>query len=158
MLIRQYTPADRLQCIDIFNSNCPTYLDPSEINGLENWLNGLDKGEIVYKNSAADFFYVVEHNNTVIACGGFYIVKDKQQANMTWGMVNNLCHKQGYGKQLFQYRVIQIKKLFPTHSIVLDTSQHTYPFFERFGFTVTNIIPNAYGPGLDRYDMINTGQ
>lgn len=155
MLIRPYTPADRLSCIAIFNSNCPAYLDPTEINGLENWLNSRDKGTIAYKNSAADFFYVLENNNTVIACGGFYIVKDKQQANMTWGMVNNLYHKQGYGKQLFQYRMEQIKKRYPQHSIVLDTSQHTYPFFEQFGFTVTHIIPDAYGPGLDRYDMIN---
>lgn len=83
MLIRQYTSADRLQCIAIFNSNCTAYLDSSEINGLENWLNGLDKGEIVYKNSVADFFYILENNNTVVACGGFYIVKDKLEANMT---------------------------------------------------------------------------
>lgn len=158
MLIRPYTPDDRLSCIAIFNSNCPTYLDPAEINGLENWLNGHDKREIVHKNSAADFFYMIENNDMIIACGGFYIVKDKSQANMTWGMVNNLYHKQGYGKLLFQYRVAQIKKLFPTHSIVLDTSQHTYPFFEQFGFTITNITPNAYGPGLDRFDMINTAQ
>lgn len=153
MVIRQYKPTDRQACIEIFKNNCPDYFDPTEIDGLENWLNGQDKGEIIYKTSVADFFYVLENDKQIIACGGFYIVKDKLNANMVWGMVDKRYHRQGFGRELFQYRVAQIQKLFPKHSIVLDTSQHTYNFFTRLGFSVTKITQDAYGHGLDRYDM-----
>ena len=37
--------------------------------------------------------------------------------------------------------------------IHLDTSQHTYRFFEKFGFSVNQISKNGYGEGLDKYDM-----
>jgi N-acetylglutamate synthase-like GNAT family acetyltransferase len=96
---------------------------------------------------------VTELDGKTIACGGFYIVKDMPIANMAWGMVNKKNHRQGFGKQLFQFRVEQVNKLFPQHIIVLDTSQHTYNFFIQFGFSVTKITKDGYGPGLDRYDM-----
>jgi [ribosomal protein S18]-alanine N-acetyltransferase len=38
--------------------------------------------------------------------------------------------------------------------IHLDTSQHTYRFFEKSGFSVKKISKNGYGEGLDKYDMI----
>ena len=33
-------------------------------------------------------------------------------------------------------------------------SQHTYRFFEKFGFIVKQISKNGFGEGLDKYDMI----
>ena len=153
MTIRKYKSTDRPECIEIFKSNCPEYFDPTEIDGLENWLNGQDNGQITYKTSAADFFFVSVLDGKIIACGGFYIVKDKPNANMVWGMVHKKYHRQGFGRQLFKFRVEQINKLFPKHSIVLDTSQHTFNFFKQLGFSVTKITQDAYGLGLDRYDM-----
>jgi len=151
--IRKYLPSDRSACIAIFKSNCPQYFDPEELDGLEIWLDGQDEGVIKYKTSAADHFYVFEHEGAVVACGGFYIVKDKPVANMVWGMVHNSYHKQGFGRQLFLHRVEQVALLYPAHAVLLDTSQHTYPFFERLGFVVTKITKDGYGVGLDRYDM-----
>ncbi len=150
MTTRKYLASDREACIALFNSNCPKYFDPEEISGLENWLNGQDTGQITYKTSEADYFYVTELNEKVVACGGFYIVKNQPRANMVWGMVDKLNHGQGIGKQLFQFRVEQITARYPKHAIVLDTSQHTVGFFEKLGFSVSKITPDGYGPGLDR--------
>jgi ribosomal-protein-alanine N-acetyltransferase len=152
--IRKYEHSDRQDCLAIFASNCPDYLDPSEIGGMELWLDGQDRRETTYKNSEADFFYVLECDNKVVGCGGFYIVKNKPCANMAWGLVLRSHHKQGLGKQLFQYRLDQIEKNYPGYSVILDTSQHTFSFFEKLGFSVVKITPDAYGPGLDRYDMM----
>ncbi len=152
--IRKYKPDDRSKCLEIFKSNCPTYFDPTEIEGLENWLNGQDTGQITYQTSEADFFFVSEFKEKIMACGGFYAVKGKLNANRVWGMVHKNYHRQGFGKQLFQFRVDQINNLFPQHAISLDTSQHTYNFFEQLGFSVVKITQDGYGPGLDRYDMI----
>jgi len=152
--IRLYKPQDRQACLAIFESNCPTYFDSDEILGLENWLNGQDSDQITYQTSSANYFYVLEVNSEILACGGFYIVKDKPKANMVWGMVNRNHHKKGYGTLLFQHRINQIKMLYPEYKIVLDTSQHSYSFFEKFGFKTHKITKDEYGPGLDRYDMI----
>jgi len=153
MAIRKYKPEDRTACIAIFKSNCPEYFDPIELVGMENWLDGQDKNEITYPTSAEDHYYVLEHDGKIIACGGFYIMKDKPNANMVWGMVDKQYHRQGYGSQLFQYRLEKIKKIFPQHSATLNTSQHTYRFFMQYGFAVTKITKDGYGKGLDRYDM-----
>jgi [ribosomal protein S18]-alanine N-acetyltransferase len=154
MIIKIYTTEYRQDCLAIFDSNCPKYFDVSEKKLLINWLNGLDSGIITYKNVASIYFYVLIHNGDAIACGGFYILQDKNIANMVWGMVHAAHHGNGFGKALFEYRIQQIKALFTKHAIVLDTSQHTFTFFKKLGFKVTNISPNGYGKGLGRYDMI----
>lgn len=154
LIVRKYHAADRPYCIAIFNSNCPGYFDPSELKGLERWLNGMDKNEISYSNAEAAHFYVIEHESKVIACGGFYIAKETQRANMVWGMVHNELHLKGLGKELLLYRLEQIQELYPQSEVILDTSQHTFRFFEKLGFEVVNIVKEGYGKDLDRYDMI----
>lgn len=154
MRIRKYSANDRAACIEIFESNCPTYFDPSERIALEKWLHGRDQGKVVYDTSEAEYFYSLEQEGKVLACGGFYIVKNSLSANMAWGMVHNKYHRLGLGRQLFEFRMAEIQMQFPKHSIVLDTSQHTFRFFESFGFSVIKVTKEGYGPGLDRYDMI----
>ena len=63
-------------------------------------------------------------------------------------------HKKGYGTQLLKYRLNQIKKYHSDIEICLDTSQHTYLFFEKFDFKIDSILKNGYGEGLDKYDMV----
>lgn len=153
--IRPYQSNDHNSCIDIFKSNLPLYFAPHEEDYLINWLKGFDENRLVYPSNLAEHFYVAEINNNVIACGGFYIPQNSNKANMTWGMVHNHHHKQGIGKQLLVHRINIIKQQYPNNFITLDTSQHTYAFFQKLGFTITKITQNGYGPGLDRYDMQN---
>lgn len=154
MNIRAYQPADHAACLELFDSNSPQYFDPAEREYLHNWLTGKDESRHSYPNNTAEHFYVLEHEGKIVACGGFYIPEAKPVANMVWGMAHRLYHKQGFGKALFMYRVQQVHELYPYCSIVLDTSQHTYGFFEKLGFIVTLITNDAYGPGLHRYDMV----
>jgi ribosomal protein S18 acetylase RimI-like enzyme len=53
-----------------------------------------------------------------------------------------------------EYRLKKIKKEFPTTNITLNTSQYTFKFYEKFGFSVTKIIKDGYYHGLDKYDMV----
>ncbi|MBA2611792.1 MAG: GNAT family N-acetyltransferase [Bacteroidetes bacterium] len=151
--IREYKPTDRSACIRVFKSNEPLYFAPSELKLLENWLDAKDNEQLAYNNNLDENFYVVEHNSNVVACGGFYIT-DEKRANMTWGMIERSFHKKGIGKHFLKYRVDEIKYNYPGYIISLDTSQHTFSFFEKQGFSVTKISKDAYGKGLDRYDMI----
>lgn len=73
---------------------------------------------------------------------------------MVWGMVENGWHKKGVGRTLFAFRIQQLRLLKPEAQILVDTTQHSYQFFEKFGFKVTNVSKNYYATGLDRYDMV----
>ena len=153
-MIRKYHSKDRKRCLELFKSNCPVYFADEELSDFETWLDGQDKEVLAYGNSAEEVYFVIEESQEVIACGGFYIVRNKPLAKMAWGMVDNAHHKKGYGMQLLQYRLDEITKNYPDHAIALATSQHTFPFFEKLGFVVEKITPNGFGEGLDQYDMI----
>jgi hypothetical protein len=40
-----------------------------------------------------------------------------------------------------------------SREVRINTSQHTRAFFERFGFVVTEVEQEGFGPGLHRYAM-----
>lgn len=126
----------------------PKFFAPDELPDFENWLQRQET-----PRTATEQYYVVEQNNAVIACGGYFIDPDKQDARMTWGLVHNALHRQGIGKALFLHRMGVIKSVCPACIIGLDTTQHAYAFFEKLGFTTIRITKDGYGPGLDRYDM-----
>lgn len=153
ILIEPYTKGFHDDCIRLFESNCPPFFDPAELNDLKNWLQGFDESYNPYSTSAGNYFYVAKVEGQMVGCAGFYILKYKATANMMWGMIDRKEHGKGYGKSLFQFRVEEIRRSFPEHRITLDTSQHTFRFFEKLGFKIVKITPNGYGEGLDRYDM-----
>ena len=159
MILRKYTSKDKEKCIEIFQSNCPKFFDKTELGLFINWLDHQDHADSTYQNptytnSEKDYYFVVELSETnIVGCGGFYIVKDKNEARLAWGMIHSNFHKQGYGTALYNYRREIITKEWPNHSIGLGTSQHTYSFYEKMGMTITAILKAGYGPDLDKYEM-----
>lgn len=154
MKIRNYKPNDRQQCVAIFNSNAPLFFDPNELPDFEFWLNGQDEKRLAYRQTEVECFFVAELENNIIACGGYYIPREEQRANMVWGMVHNAAHRKGVGRTLIDFRIQQIHELYPEYAISLDTTQHSFHFFEKFGFATTKITADFYAKGLHRYDMI----
>jgi [ribosomal protein S18]-alanine N-acetyltransferase len=150
---REYSPADNLVCQNIFDSNCPPFFDISEKQLFIAFLSGLDIGEIKYKGVTRMHFNVVMFKDALIGCGGIYLNQDKNQVHMAWGMIHQSFHLKGIGRKFLEYRINLAQKLYPSQSIVLDTSQHTFSFFEKLGFTVLKITENGYAPGLHKYDM-----
>jgi len=153
-MIRTYLPEDRASCLKIFKSNCPKYFDISELNDFEIWLNGQDHQKMAYRNSKVENYFVIQNDDDVIGCGGYYIVPDTPKAGMAWGMIHHDFHKQGLGQILFRFRLDEIKKTYPRNDISLCTSQHTFRFYERFGFKVTKITNDGFAKGIDKYDML----
>lgn len=151
MNIRPYTPADHLRCMEIFESNIPKYFTVPERDQFEFWLNWRDKGVHAYPDSIAELYYVIEDNGTVVGCGGVGV--DPKHAVMAWGMVDNKHHGKGYGRALLEYRLNIWKEHYSQYPMQLDTSQHTYTFFEQYGFKTTKVTENGYTEGLHRYDM-----
>ena len=129
-------------CLSILKSNTPEFIDKSEESLFINYLSR--KGII---------YFVLFESRKLIGCGGFGYDNNKNSVILSWGLIHNQFHKMGFGTHLLQYRIKQIVKKYPNSNIILDTSQKTYKFYERFSFSVDNITRNFYGKGLDRYDM-----
>jgi ribosomal-protein-alanine N-acetyltransferase len=158
MQIRPYVPADRAACLAIFEGNMPRYFALGEWSDFARWLDAQDAGQLAYPENLAEPYFVVEDNRQVIACGGFCAHRRQLVVGLAWGMVRHDLHRQGIGRTLLEHRLQLAHTHYPAYAVVLDTSQHSYPFFERLGFRVMRIIPDGYGPGLDRYDMLRPAQ
>ena len=130
-------------CIKIIQSNTPKYIDYSEHSDYEDYLSRDDK-----------LYFVLFKKSDIVACGGYGVNKSGTKVGLSWGLVHRQYHDKGYGSELLKYRLNHIKDNYPDIEIFLDTSQHTYRFFEKFGFIVKQISKNGYGEGLDKYDMI----
>ncbi len=160
MTIRNYNATDKQKCIEVFQSNYPKFFDKDELKLFINWLEhqhdiSVKYSSPTYTNSEKDAYFVIEIPDLgVMGCGGFYIVKDENEARLAWGMIHADFHRQGYGKALYDYRKELIKKHWPDHLITLGTSQHTYLFYEKMGMKVTATFKEGYGADLDRYDMV----
>ncbi len=145
--IRTYTKADNKACVEAFKSNVPTFFTLQEILDFENFLIHIEKGD------AKTHFYVVVVNNKVVGCGGFGDKDNRAVLSLAWGLVHKDYHKKGLGKLLLVHRLEQIKQLTPQLLLVVDTTQHSYGFFEKYGFVTTKVTNDFYAIGLHRYDM-----
>lgn len=103
-------------------------------------------------------YSIVFNHDEIVGCGGIALNKPTPYTNephviMTWGMVDNKLHKQGFGKVLLLHRIEQAKKIFPGVKIALGTTQHTFPFFEKYGFKTVFYEKDHWAKGLDLYQM-----
>ncbi len=62
-------------------------------------------------------------------------------------------HGQGIGRRLLEERLQRLRKIPRVRVVKLQTSQHTYGFFEKAGFRTESVKQDGYGPGLHLYNM-----
>lgn len=152
-IIRKYEASDKDSCMGIFKTNVPKYFTLEEVDEFERFLTKLNDPE------ARDNppYYVMELENKLIGCGGIGDKKGidgEDSITFVWGMVERSYHKQGFGEQLLIFRLKEIKAQFPNKPVILDTTQFSYTFFEKYGFRTLKITENGYGEGMNRYDMV----
>lgn len=156
MTLRPYEPTDFDACVAAFKSNMPQYFLPEELDDYANWLRNYGNG-IAYKPGSEEHYFVAEEDGLLVACGGVFMEKENNMAGMVWGMVDQRLHRRGIGRKFLLYRIQFIRAHCDTCKIRLDTTQHSRPFFEKFGFTVVKFTENGYGEGMHRYDMLLGG-
>jgi ribosomal protein S18 acetylase RimI-like enzyme len=145
MEFRRYKPEDKQSCLDLFRSNQPKFFTEPELADFERFLD-----------TQSDDYFVVTDNGHVVACGGFWVDRESGIARLCWGMVENARHHEGIGKLLLDARLDLLRRTPEVRAVALETSQHTFGFFEREGFVTEQITRDWYAPGLDRYEMIMT--
>jgi ribosomal protein S18 acetylase RimI-like enzyme len=139
--IRPYAPENEATCMAIFDSNLPKYFTQAE---RDLFLNYLRRKDIVY--------FVAEHRDEVTGCAGYWI-DDYGLAHLVWGMVHSARHLQGIGAALLKWRFERIRQTPYAWCVLINTSQHTAPFFARYGFQAIRTIPDGYQAGLDKIFM-----
>lgn len=151
-IFRKYIKADKESCMNAFKSNVPLYFTEEEITDFENFLDRLEKGSDD-GNPGNTYFFVVVLNEKVIGCGGFGDRYNDNIISLAWGLIHKDFHKRGFGKKLLLHRLEQIKKIYPASRVVMDTTQFSFSFFEKYGFVTTKITRDYYTNGMHRYDM-----
>lgn len=144
IIFRKYEPGDFTALEEIFFSNVPLYF------GKEEWP---DFAEFLKSDIGTDCCYdVVLLNGKIIGAGGV-AKKDDGRVVMCWGMIDKKAHKKGFGKALLEHRIDLAESTYPGKLIEVDTSQHAFGFFEKYGFRTTGVEPDYWADGLDLYKM-----
>lgn len=139
--IRTYQPEDAPACMALFDSNLPKFFAPHERAQFAGFLQRMDCP-----------FFVATVGAQCCGCGGFY-VDDYGLAYLVWGMVDAAWHRRGIGSALLRWRLDRIGEVAHAWCVLVDTSQHSAPFFARFGFRSYRLIPDGYEAGLDKVYM-----
>lgn len=143
MHVREYTAPDRSACLAVFDSNVPDFFVPSERADFAAFLDALP----------GPYLVVVDQTGLVMGCGGYAVEPGTTTADLCWGMVSRERHRTGLGRLLFQARLERIRSDPAAKDVALNTIQHTRGFYERLGFYTERVLPNGFGPGMDRCDM-----
>ena len=141
--LRPYTQADRESCLSIFDSNVPRFFAPNE---RELFATFLDRFKATY-------LVLCAHDGAVIGCGGMAVRPDGRTAILRWGMIHADRHRRGLGRDLTLARLRLAVSDPAVERIVLYTTGMTTGFYRTLGFADTEILPDRYGPGLDRHTM-----
>lgn len=139
--------------MEVFLTNVPKYFTLEEVNEFDRFLVKLGDQEAL----SNPFYYVLELENKIIGCGGFGEkdgIDGIPSITFVWGMVDNAYHKKGFGEELLRFRLAEIPLHFPNRKVILDTTQFSYTFFEKYGFKTLKVTENSYGEGMHRYDMV----
>lgn len=152
-MIRAYAASDKAGCLAAFKSNVPLFFTEGEIAEFESFLDNLPVRSKNNEHGKRTWFFVVLSENKLIGCGGFGDKDNTNRVTLAWGLVHKDFHKKGFGEQLLKYRLEEIKKQYPAAPVFIDTTQYSYPFFEKFGFRTTKITNDFYAVGMHRYDM-----
>ena len=148
--IKKYSTSDYDQCVNIFKSNIPEYFAKDELSDFQKYLKNISK----IKDGWNDSFFILNRDKKIVGCAGLGINKAKKIATLSWGMVARNYHRKGIGSQLTKYRLNLLQSYKLDLKISLDTSQHSYLFYEKFGFKMVDIEHDGYEKGMHKYNMV----
>ena len=99
-------------------------------------------------------YFVMEHEESIVGCGGYSLSPDGTAATLQWGMVHSNHRKMGLGRFLLLYRIREIGKAGTVGLVFAHSPRPSVGFFEKQGFRVNGIEKDACAPGVDRVELI----
>jgi ribosomal-protein-alanine N-acetyltransferase len=140
--IRLYHPKDKNQVLNLIRKSTPKFFHPSEEVDLINYL----------EDELEDYFVAV-NDMTIIGSGGINYFPAEKAARISWDMVHPDCHGKGIGRSLVKHRFEVIREKTDCRNVIVRTSQITFKFYEKMGFSIDKIEKNYWAQGFDMYLM-----
>jgi GNAT superfamily N-acetyltransferase len=139
---RGYRAADRGGCLALFDANCPSAFAPNERAEYEAFLD-----------EEAGAYEVCVMNDEIV--GAFGLGGD-EALRLRWIMVHPQRQGLGIGTRVMgRVREVAGEDAQPDHALVhIAASHRSAPFFARFGARAVREIPDGWGPGMHRIDMV----
>lgn len=144
--IRTYRTEDKLSLFALLELNTPRFFAEEEHADFERYL----KEDLEYH------YVLCGADDTILGCGGFTTSEDGETAKLSWDFLHPDFQGFGFGSALTRHRIARIKQLPGIKKVSVRTSQHVYPFYEKFGLVVREIVPDYWAPGFDMYRLDNT--
>ncbi len=140
--IRPYEKSDFAAVISLFRLNTPLYFSSEEEEDL-----------IYFLENEREQYYVVSINKEIVGCGGYNLSEDKSTGIICWDIVHPNFQGKSIGRNLLNYRITQIKNVKSIRKITVRTSQLVYPFYEKQGFALIEIVQDYWSKGFHLYRM-----
>ncbi|MFT5915729.1 MAG: ribosomal-protein-alanine N-acetyltransferase [Bacteroidia bacterium] len=140
--IRPYSQSDQPTLVDLLRLNTPKYFALEE-----------EAEFISYLAHEIEQYFVVELNDEIVGCGGINLVENGAVGRISWDMLYPNSQGKGIGSKLLQHRIGVLKSNHTVKQIVVRTSQHVYPFYEKNGFELKEIKKDYWADGFDLYLM-----
>lgn len=142
MNIRPYCVDDRERLLEILRENIPQYFAVNE-----------EQDFIDYLNHHLEQYYVLEVEETILACGGINLGKDGITAVISWDVVARQSQGKGYGRALTVFRIEKMKEMEGISRVSVRTSQLVYQFYEKFGLQLREVVKDYWSEGFDLYRL-----
>jgi ribosomal protein S18 acetylase RimI-like enzyme len=140
---RPYTPSDRDACLAIFDSNCPTFVVPSDRPQFEAYLTA-PRGR---------FGVLVADDGEIVGCGGVTMERGGRDAHLVLGLIRADRHHKGLGRSMTLAQLRWIAETPGIQRVLMETGQRSLGFYEKLGFRVVKIIEDGYAEGLHRCSL-----
>lgn len=137
-----FQPEDTGICMTLFQQNCPEYFAPNEQQDFAEYLLRQGNEYCLYKQ-----------NGTTVGACGYHLEKNARTARINWIMVAKPYYHSGAGSHIMRDMIARIRTCCEVQRIHISASQHSAPFFARFGATEEKTIKNGWGDGMHRIEM-----
>jgi len=135
--LRPYELSDRHALEQIFLLNTPKYFALEEVGDF-----------LEYLDIFGDDYVVAVADRRVVGGGGYWVRSFDQQGGLSWAFLHPDFQGTGIGKELALYRIEKIRASGLAQTILVETSQHSFGFYEKLGFKLLSKQPDYWAKGI----------
>src|SRR5262245_2745092 len=141
MQFRRYRADDRETCLQLFDLNCPVSFAPNERSDYERFLD-----------DAVEKYELCLIDREVVGGYGLYPDGPGRMA-VRWIIVSPKTQGLGIGSAMMT-RIIGTLRQTGGVTLHIAASHKSAPFFAKFGAVERRRIPDGWGPGMHRVEMV----
>jgi GNAT superfamily N-acetyltransferase len=138
---RPFEPADTAACLALFDANCPASFAPNERDDYVAFLSNLPGpyDVCIIDDLVVGAAGLAPHGPVALAIRWIVIAREHQG--------------RGLGRAVMQHLIDEAVKR-GGERVDIATSQHSAPFFAKFGAVFLSATEDGWGPGMHRIDMV----